>query len=224
MIFILLGPPGSGKGTQGKIISKKYGIPYISSGDLLRDLSKQDNEFSLEIMRFMNEGKLIPDAVMSKIFISYIKEILNNHKGIILDGYPRTLNQVKDLEELITELEVSQKTIIIELVVSPEESLRRILSRITCPNCKSIFQNNEGKLLDLICTVCGSKLSKRSDDEEKTVLKRLNEYEQKTRELHNYYFNNYKESFITVSGENSIEVVANLIDEYLKKLLQGYLQ
>ncbi len=216
MVFILLGPPGSGKGTQGRLLSERLGIPYLSSGDVLRDLSKKDNEMASEIKSYMEKGKLIPDTLMKEVFALSIKTALLKANGVILDGYPRTIYQANDLENFLQELSFSSNIIrVLELVVNPDELIERLGSRYVCPVCQRIYHwKNQKCFLNLKCEFCGSSLEKRSDDKEETIKERLKEYELKTRDLHEYY---YRKGFlVSISGGGSISEVAKAIELAVK--------
>ncbi len=178
--LILLGAPGAGKGTQSKYITEKYGIPQISTGDILRAAVRDGTEVGKMAKSYMDEGKLVPDEVIIKIMAERLKEP-DCAKGYILDGFPRTLNQAEQLEK------IAQVDVVINLTVPTEELLKRLTGRRSCPKCGAVYHiifnkpPKEGK-----CK-CGADLYQRDDDKEETVRKRLETYKNQTEPLIEYY-------------------------------------
>lgn len=211
MIFLLIGPPGSGKGTQGRILSEKMHLPYFSSGDFLRELVMKDVPISRQLKLYMDRGELIPDALMKELFLLEIKKLIVTHGGVVIDGYPRTLDQTKDLESLLLSLNYSDSNIyVIELIVEKNELYKRLSERVFCPSCMRVFQNH-----DNICSYCGMQLNRRTDDTMQVIEDRLREYELKTRSLHEYFSN--KGLLVTISGEGSIQDIASMIEQAIKE-------
>ena len=217
MVFIMLGAPGAGKGTVGKRLAEEIGANYIASGDVFRRIMKQDTVLANEIRECINAGKLVPDELAIKIFV---EEILpkNIKTDLILDGYPRTEGQAKHLDELlqIRELQVNA---VINIDVSNQLIIDRIVNRRICPECNAIYNlkygtrpNKEG-----ICDKCGSELIQRIDDNEKTVKDRLTIYEINTKPLINYYEAQGKLRNISSDENTSIEELVSEAKEYTKK-------
>lgn len=180
MKLILLGAPGAGKGTQSEYITQKYGIPQISTGDILRKAVREGTDVGKLAKTYMDSGKLVPDEVIIKIMAVRLKES-DCAKGYILDGFPRTINQAEQLET------IAKVDVVINLEVPPEELLVRLTGRRSCPKCGVVYHvrfnspPQEGK-----CR-CGSDLVQRDDDREATVMKRLDTYKDQTAPLIDYY-------------------------------------
>lgn len=186
MNIMLFGAPGAGKGTQAKFLIEKYGIPQISTGDILRAAIKEGTAMGLEAKKFMDDGKLVPDSTI----IGIIKDRLSEDdckKGFILDGFPRTLAQAEALEVLMKEMNIKLDKVI-SLNVPDELILGRIVGRKVCPVCGASFHVEfnppkvEGK-----CDLCGADLITRKDDNAETVTKRLTEYHSQTAPLFDFY-------------------------------------
>lgn len=203
MKLLIIGPQGSGKGTQAQIISKKLNIPHISTGDLLRqtegNLKKQVNEI-------IKKGELIPDNLMLRI----LKQRLNKDdakKGFILDGFPRNKKQ-SDLLKKVTEINK-----VIEIILSDEEAIKRISSRLSCMLCGAVFNKitNPPKK-EGICDNCKGGLYQREDDKPEAVKKRLEVYHKETQPI----LKEYQNKIIKINGEQSIENIAKEIKEKLE--------
>jgi len=201
--LIFIGPQGSGKGTQAKILSEKLPIPHISTGDLLREAKGNLKE---ELDTYMNEGKLVPDKLIIKILKQRI-EMPDTDEGFILDGFPRNLNQAKLLEE-ITKIDN-----VIEITLSDKEAIKRILGRVNCENCNANYNELTAPKPKQkgICDKCNGNLIKRNDDTEEAVKKRLEIYKQETKPILEIYDN----LLITINGEQTIQKIANEILERL---------
>jgi adenylate kinase len=183
---MLFGAPGAGKGTQAKFLIEKYGIPQISTGDILRAAIADGTKMGLEAKKYMEEGKLVPDSTI----IGIIRDRLAKEdcqKGFILDGFPRTLPQAEALEELMKDLKISLDKVI-SLNVPDELIVGRITGRRVCNDCGASFhvEFNPSKENDK-CDFCGGKLITRKDDTAETVAKRLGEYHAQTAPLFDFY-------------------------------------
>lgn len=183
-----MGPPGAGKGTQAELIKAEFPIPHISTGDMFREAVSNGTELGIEAKRYMDEGKLVPDEVT----IGIVKERLAQDdckEGFLLDGFPRTTVQAKALDEVMDELGKAVEAAI-NISVPDEVLIERISNRVSCQNCKSVFNlkfnppKEEGK-----CSKCGGDLVQRDDDRGETVRKRLEVYNEQTNPLINYYQN-----------------------------------
>ncbi len=181
MKIVILGPPGSGKGTYASRISERLGIPHISTGDLLREEIRNQTETGKRIESIMNKGDLVPDEVVISILKNRIsKDDCSN--GFILDGFPRTIEQAKKLEE-ITSIDV-----VIFLDVPDWVIIKRLTSRRVCEKCGAIYNllTNPPKQEEL-CDKCRGRLVQREDDKEEVIRERLKIYKEKTELIIRYY-------------------------------------
>ena len=199
MRLILLGPPGSGKGTQAKLLKDKFSIPKISTGDILRASVEEDTESGRQAKKFIDKGELVPDEVV----ISLIKERIAEpdcEAGYILDGFPRTIVQAEKLAENLVEMGQDIDSVV-DLVVDREELLVRLSGRRTCKNCGAMFhQTTHLPKVAGICDECGGELYQRPDDNEETIVKRLEVYNKETAPLKEFYRKQGKLKTIKGSG------------------------
>ncbi len=214
MNLILLGAPGAGKGTQAKMISEKYGIPQISTGDMLRDAVAKGTELGRKAKEYMDRGELVPDEVV----IGIVKERLQQpdcRKGFILDGFPRTIAQAEALDKMLGDLGMKIDAVI-NVAVPEEEVVKRIVNRRTCRKCGAVYHliYNPPKE-DNKCDKCGGELYQRDDDREETVRERYRVYRENTEPLIDYY--RRKGVLFDVDGTKDIKGVFQEIDEILKK-------
>lgn len=181
--IIMLGAPGVGKGTQAKLMAEKFGIPHISTGDMLRTAVKEGTELGKKAKEIMERGELVPDDIMNGI----VKERLAKEdckKGYILDGFPRTIAQAEFLDT------VDKINYAVYIDVPEELIVKRLVLRRTCPNCGAMYhlEFNPPKN-DNVCDKCGTPLVQRDDDKEEVVKNRLAVYNEKTASLLDYYRN-----------------------------------
>ncbi|MBJ6752019.1 adenylate kinase [Geomonas anaerohicana] len=186
MNLILLGPPGVGKGTQAKLLIDRFGIPQISTGDILRAAVKELTPMGIKAKGFMDSGALVPDEVV----IGIVEERLAQpdcQKGFILDGFPRTVPQADALSQVLTGI---GKKIdhVVSLSVDKAELLKRLTGRRACSKCGAGYHVDfaPSKVAG-ICDACGGELFQREDDKEETILNRLAVYEAQTSPLISYY-------------------------------------
>ncbi len=186
MRLILLGPPGSGKGTQANLLQEKFNIPKISTGDILRAAVKDNTDLGKQAKRFMDKGELVPDEIV----IGLIKERIvepDCEAGYILDGFPRTILQAEKLEETLAAMDQEIDSVV-NLEVDPEELLVRLIGRSTCKNCGAMFhQTSHPPKVAGVCDECGGELYQRPDDNEETIVKRLEVYNKETAPLKDFY-------------------------------------
>ena len=204
MNLILLGPPGSGKGTQAQKIAEQYHIPQISTGDILRSAVKERTPLGVEAQGYMDQGKLVPDEVVVGIVRDRLM-VSDCKKGFIMDGFPRTLPQAEALDATLGEMkwEIDH---VISIEADNEELLRRLTGRRTCRNCGTMYHvifNPPAK--EGICNVCGGDLYQRDDDQEATIRARLQVYEDQTAPLIAYY--NKKGLLRPIKGVGTIEEI-----------------
>jgi len=212
MNIMLFGAPGVGKGTQAKLITNKYNIPQISTGDILRAAVAEQTPMGMEAKKFMDEGKLVPDETI----IGIIKERLSKddcENGFILDGFPRTLPQAEALDTLMDEMKI-QLDKVISLAVPDDVIIERITGREVCKNCGASFhvKFNPPKKKS-VCDLCGGPLIVRKDDNKETVEKRLKEYNGQTAPLFNYYKN--KGILVEIDGNKPVDTITKEIFDIL---------
>ena len=204
MRLVFLGAPGVGKGTQAEMVSAKFGIPKISTGDLLRAAVAQQTPLGIEAKEFMDRGDLVPD----KVVIGLVEEKVVTQecvKGFILDGFPRTVPQADTLSELLAGKGLSLDRVM-HFVISREEVINRLSGRRSCSKCPAVYHAVfvPPKQVD-ICDECGGALIQRSDDRKETVESRLTVYEAQTSPLIDYY--REKNLLVELDGSGSVEGV-----------------
>jgi adenylate kinase len=203
--IVLLGPPGSGKGTQTERLCAEHKFTKISTGDLLREAVKLGTPLGVKAKSFMESGGLVPDQLVGDL----IKEKLTGLQGgVLLDGFPRTVEQAKMLDQIIT------VDIAIDLEVDEELLVKRLTERRVCKSCNSVFhlEFNPPKVAGK-CDKCGSELIQRNDDSEKVVRERLRVYKEKTLPLTRYYYD--KRILVRIDGQGDI---ADVYERILKAL------
>lgn len=221
MYIIMLGKPGSGKGTVGKMLSEELGIIHISSGELFRSYVKKAGTIGEKIESYISKGNLVPDELAIKLVEKRLEEP-DCKNGVILDGFPRTIVQAKALDDFLSKHN-NKIDIAVELELSDKDIIDRIVKRRVCSNneCREIY-NLEFKKpkQEGICDKCGSKLIQREDDTIETVEKRLKTYHETSEKLVDYYKNKdllYAVKLNIHSGKTS-EDVAKEVEEYLNKI------
>jgi adenylate kinase len=184
MQLVFLGPPGSGKGTQAKILAEKLGLTHISTGEVIRNEIAKATEFGLKAKSIIDIGELVPDDLMLKM----IKDLLQNKpNGFIFDGFPRTAAQAEGLERLLNELG-KKIDAAIYLSSNDAELLKRLQGRFYCPSCSQDYNvNTRPPLKAGICDNCGAQLRQRTDDTDEVILHRLDVYREKTKPVEDFY-------------------------------------
>ena len=184
--LILLGPPGAGKGTQAGRMVADYGIPHISTGDILRAAVKNQTQMGLEAKRYMDAGELVPDGVVIGIVRERLQEP-DTGKGFLMDGFPRTIPQAEALDAALEGLgRAITKTVVI--LVDEEDLVKRLSGRRICRSCQAPFHVLFGPpAAEGVCDTCGGELYQRDDDTEITVRNRLEVYHNQTEPLIDYY-------------------------------------
>lgn len=186
MILIFLGPPGSGKGTQAKILSAEKGWPQLSTGDMLRSAIAQGTKLGLEAKSFMDKGALVPDQVVIGLIAERIQSP-DCGKGFILDGFPRTIPQAEALDSMLNQAK-RQVSKVILFEIEDQELVKRLSGRRTCPSCGAMFHMTSHRpKKDGICDKCGTPLVQRDDDKPEVIQKRLAVYHQQTAPVATYY-------------------------------------
>jgi adenylate kinase len=198
MKVILLGAPGAGKGTQAEKISQKFNIPAISTGYIIRHAIAEGTELGKLAKVYIDEGKLLPDDVVTKLLLERLdKEDCKN--GFILDGYPRTLNQAKALDELGIAVDK-----VVSIAVSDDDVIARLSGRRECTKCGIPYHISHNKpTVEGICDVCGGELIQRADDNPETIKNRLVVYHETTEPLIKYYIESKRLN--VVESQNTVE-------------------
>jgi len=208
MILVFLGKPGSGKGTQATLLSKKLKIPAISMGELLRKIEKENSPLGKFVKKRIDKGLLMPDEITFKILKKRLQR-KDCRKGFIIDGFPRTVSQAEMLEK------IKKVDKVIYIDVPDKVIVKRLSSRREC-SCGAVYNmiTNPPKN-DEICDVCGKKLYIRNDDKPETVKKRLNVYNKQTKPLIDFY--KKKKLLAKVNGNQEIKKIFKDIMKILKE-------
>jgi len=203
--IVLLGPPGSGKGTQAEKLNDDLGLVRLSTGDMLREAVRNGTDLGKMAKEFMDKGALVPDDVV----IGLMKEKITTLKeGFVLDGFPRTVQQAEALAEFV---EIDHA---INLDVDDDELVDRLTKRRSCPDCNVVFHLlYKPPMKDGICDKCGAKLYQRSDDTEETVRARLKVYRENTFPLIEYY--GKKDLLVNIDGSGNINQIYEAIEASL---------
>jgi adenylate kinase len=204
--IVLLGAPGAGKGTQAKLIAEHYGIPHISTGDILRDNVARRTELGRKANRVMERGELVSDDLVNGMVADRLKQP-DCERGFVLDGFPRTVGQAEWLDrELAARAGNGNRPVVVGVEVSYNQLLQRLTGRRTCPV--------DGKIYNIylqppkekgVCDVCGTQLFQRADDTEVVISERLKNYECQTLPLEDYYRKQGR--LCRINGEQSVERV-----------------
>ena len=204
MRIVLLGAPGSGKGTQAKMLVETYKVPQISTGDLLRAAAEAGTPLGQEAKALIDAGQLVSDELV----LGMIKERLaedDAKNGFILDGFPRNLPQAEALDKLLTELAWPLEAAI-AILTDYEDLVRRITSRRSCKDCGQVFNIlTSPPKTENVCDKCGGELIHRADDNEETIRKRLDVYEEQTAPLMAYYKDQSK--LYEIEGDGDIDSI-----------------
>lgn len=210
--IVLLGLPGVGKGTQGQRLSARMNIPFISSGDALRNELARHTDIAKEFERYMNAGLLVPDGIVEE-FIADMLTGYNLEKGFIFDGFPRTVHQAGFVNGYLASRNTAID-VVLYLVAPDEEIIKRISGRRVCPKCGAVYNiyfNPPEE--DEKCDICGAKLVQRDDDKEEVVKNRIKVYKESTHPLVNYY--NNLGLLYEIDAVGTVDVVQNRIEAIL---------
>ena len=205
MRIVLLGAPGSGKGTQAARLKEMYGIPHIATGDILRAEVASGTELGKKAEGFMNEGRLVPDAVILEMMESRLRKP-DARRGWLLDGFPRTLEQAAGLRSLTERIDQRVDAGVI-LNVDPEVVVRRLSGRRVCESCQAV--TNVSEMQAGACPLCGGRLVLRPDDDPQVVRRRIGVFEHQTRPVFEYFRQNY--DVIEVDASRSIDQVTEAL-------------
>jgi adenylate kinase len=209
MRLVLLGPPGAGKGTQAERIAARYGIPHLSTGDMLREAVAADTEVGRRAKAIMDAGQLVPDEVMNRLVAERIAQP-DAARGFVLDGFPRTVAQAEALDELLDQRD-ERLDAVLELAVDDDALVDRISGRFACARCGAGYHDRfKQPEVEGVCDVCGSRdFVRREDDTPETVRARLNAYHAQTAPLLPYYRD--KGLLAAVDGMAEIDDVSSAV-------------
>lgn len=202
MNIVILGPPGTGKGTQAERISKEYQLEHISTGDIFRQLLKDKDSLGVEAYeKYWKDGNLVPDDIT----IELVKKHLKNKENYILDGFPRTIPQAEALDQF------AKIDLVLNIDSSDELIKERLTLRRVCPKCKDVYGKDKQPKEENKCDICQTELIQREDDKPEIIKDRLVVYRTQTKPLINYY----KDKIININGNQNIEKVFEDIKEVL---------
>jgi adenylate kinase len=208
MNIILLGAPGAGKGTQGSILSEKFRIPQISTGDILRANVRNKTQLGLKAREYMDKGALVPDDIVVGMVVDRINED-DARAGFILDGFPRNINQAEVLEKTLSSMGKSIGSVV-GIEVDRKELVRRLSGRRVCRKCGASYHVIFNPPVNIgMCDKCGSEIYQRDDDKEDTIEARLKVYEQETFPLVDYY--SRKGLYRGIDGKGSVDQITMTI-------------
>jgi len=214
MRLILLGAPGSGKGTQAKNIAEKVGITHVASGDLFRAAATRGDELGKQAKYYMEKGLLVPDEITIKMILERI-DAPDCSKGVMLDGFPRTLEQAKALDQALGKKKQKIDRVFY-IKVATDELVRRLSGRFICRKCQAPYHKvSSPPKKEGICDKCGGELYQRADDNPETVRKRIDVYTKETSPLIDYYKKAKK--LVEIKGEGNIDNITKDIIASLPK-------
>ena len=204
MRIILLGPPGAGKGTQAKMLKERFGIPQISTGDILRKAAQDNTKLGRQAKTLMDAGKLVQDdTVIGVIRERIAQEDCRN--GFVLDGFPRTIVQAEKLVDTLKDMDLSIDAVV-DFVVDSQVLINRLTGRRTCSDCGAMYhKTSRPPRIRNVCDVCGASLYQREDDKEETIKKRLEVYQNETAPLKEFY--RKQGNLKTTQGCGSVEEI-----------------
>jgi len=216
MRIILLGPPGSGKGTQGDLIERRYGFPKISSGDLLREAVQQNTPLGKKAKAAMNRGELVRDEIVVQMVETRIAQE-DCRQGYILDGFPRNIRQAQMLERMAAQ----RSEVVLDIRVNEKKLIERLSSRRICSGCGNIYNLSVNSPAQLgLCDACGKELVQRQDDIPEVIRERLRIYRLETEPLVAHYRN--KGDYQLIDGDQSVDGVFQSILAVLKRRLTKF--
>ena len=213
MNVILLGPPGSGKGTQAKRIEQAHGIPQLSTGDMLRAVTASGSELGLRVKSIMDSGRLVPDGIIVDMIADRIGQP-DCRNGFILDGFPRTLPQAKALDDMLAQRDLRLDHVI-EVEVDEAALIDRLAGRFTCQQCGASYHERDNRpQVEGVCDQCGGcEFVCRADDRPETVKERLEVYHRQTAPILPYYRD--RGTLRSVNGMAEIDAVSREIEQIL---------
>ncbi|HET9673106.1 MAG TPA: adenylate kinase [Actinomycetota bacterium] len=215
MRLVLLGPPGAGKGTQGALLSDRYSIAQISTGDILRDHVQRGTKLGIAARSYMDRGEYVPDDVVVSMVMDRLDEP-DAKGGFILDGFPRTVAQAEALERALEEAG-EPLTAVVKYTIGGDLAVRRLLGRMTCASCGRTYHAEfKPPLQEGICDICGGRLERRADDDELTIRRRLAVYRQQASPLEMFYVE--RDILYTIDADGTPDEVLERTTKYLEEL------
>lgn len=207
-VIVLMGAPGAGKGTQAQLISRRFGWPQISTGDILREMAEQDTPLGRHIKGVLASGRLVSDEILADI-IQERTQRDDCRGGYILDGFPRTIHQAELLDRLVRER--GHELVVINIAVAPQALVARLAARRICPRCGAVYNmHSRPPREDERCDRCGTPLRMRADDHPDAIRKRLEVYQKETAPVIEYYRQQKKVAEID-GGRSMDEVFQDLV-------------
>ena len=214
MNLILFGPPGSGKGTQARLLANQYNLAHICTGDLLREEVKQQTAIGKQIKETMDSGNYPSDKIIMQVFRQQFDSVQNG--GVVLDGVPRTMNQVVQIDKLFKDIG-SEVDAVIQLEVDEQALIKRLSARLICQVCGTPYTISNDHEAPKTCSNCGSNsFMRRPDDEPEAVKTRLGVYNKETKPLLEYY--SKKNKLAVVDGMKTVEEVSDQIQSVLRQM------
>lgn len=220
-IFIFIGPPGSGKGTQAKKVAEKFGYKHVSTGDLIRSIST-DPEAKPEEKKLLSEitlhGQLVPDWFVCGLVYRAVERFVhqNEYKGMVFDGAVRTVEQAERINQYLETKDLLNDTLVVAIMISDEESFNRLTKRRVCSKCREIIPYLKSTIDLKSCPKCGGELVVRPDDNEETIKARIEEQGNKALEPILDYYKKMKMVSV-INGEQPIEAVEKDVDKAVRK-------
>lgn len=215
MNIVLLGGPGSGKGTVSNLLEKTQNIGHIATGDMFREEIKNETELGKKAQEYMNKGNLVPDEITINMLKGKVNE-LKNGSGVVFDGFPRNKKQAEALEKMLEE-QNEKVDLVLFLDIPDEDIIYRTVKRRICSNkeCGAIYnlEYKKPKVED-VCDICGNKLIRRKDDNEETITERLKVYHEQSKELIEYY--EEKGLLYRVKLHANVNITEEMVSEWLK--------
>ncbi len=202
--LVLLGKQGAGKGTQCVRLARHYVVSHVSTGDIFRAAVRSDSSLGHKVKGYLDAGDLVPDEVTSAVVGERLNHPDTASRGFILDGFPRSVNQAKLLDEL---LEPFRLDMVIDLHISTDEALSRLNGRRVCSTCAAIYHVSKPPKYDWICDNCGGEVVQRDDDTDEAIRRRLELYEAETAPLIDHFFE--RGMLVTVDGLGMTDEVAD---------------
>ena len=214
--IMFIAPPAAGKGTQAELVTEKYNLPHISTGDILRDIAKEDSEIGNYVAETMASGKLVKDEITYQLIEDILaKEDCKN--GFIIDGFPRNLEQAIEYDKILAKLGYEVGNVIL-LDIEPKTLEKRITGRRICEDCRTIYNINDPAStpkIESVCDSCGGKLYQRKDDNLEAFQTRYAMYQEKTEPIIEHY---RKQNVLhVINGEDTVENVFKQVDEIISK-------
>lgn len=208
---VIFGPQGSGKGTQGSLLSERLNIPLIGAGDLFRaEMADKKSTLGQLAEQYVNQGLLVPDELVNAVMARHLKRMDLSH-GFILDGYPRNVEQATSLDRIL------QINLAIHIKIDDVDVIKRLNGRWQCPECKSVYHEIEAPPAKRgVCSLCGEKLFRREDDQEEVIKQRLKAYHYMTAPLANFY--RQRGVLLAINGAQPIHYVFEDIIKKISKL------